>query len=262
MKENSDGIIVYIFNNNAEPGMFDLKFNRECAGVYRYDASADAYAEISMENGSCSYAVDGFDAVILEFRKEAISCPKYKIPENLKRREYAFETAPEWDYTPPGDGWLAAMHRWNIRIAGEHVSKEVNAQSFSLVRDIVGTELPHMKNQRPRPIFDRSPTIASIYPLIVEFSADFSLRLKPLRKICCWFLKVILSAAVYRLFINDESKISMKLKECWFTMPGTWLQMSRLFVFPGKISSALFGNMPANLMDCEVRSTSRRNRNL
>jgi hypothetical protein len=212
VKENSDGIIVYIFNNNAEPGMFDIKFSRKCAGVYLYDASADAYAEISMKNGSCSYAVGGFEAVILEFRKKAIACPKYKMPENLKRREYAFETAPEWDYTPPGDGWQAALHRWNIKINGERIAKNVNDQPFFLVRDIIGTELPHMKNQRPRPIFDCSPTAPSIYPLAVEFSADFSLSRETFEKDLLLVFENDTFSGDYRLFINDRELNKHEIK--------------------------------------------------
>ncbi|MFA6101645.1 MAG: hypothetical protein WCV67_06435 [Victivallaceae bacterium] len=204
VKENNDGVIVYIFNNNAEPGMFDIKFSRECAGAYLYDASTDAYAEIVMENGSCSYAAGGFEAVILEFRKAAIACPKYQVPEDHKRREYAFETAPEWDYTPPGDGWLAALHRWNIRIKGGHIAENVDDQPFSIVRDIVGTELPHMKNMRPRPIFDRSRTVSSIYPLNVEFSADFSLTRESFKKELLLVFENDTFSGDYRIFINDK----------------------------------------------------------
>ena len=204
VKENNDGIIVYIFNNNAEPGLFDIKFNRKCAGACLYDASADTYAEILMKNGSCSYAAGGFEAAILEFRKETITCSKYKMPENLKRRDYAFETAPAWDYTPPGDGWLAALHRWNIRINGGNISKEFNDQPFAIVRDIIGTELPHMKNQRPRPIFDCSPTVASIYPLHVEFSTEFSLSQDAFVKDLLLVFENDTFSGDCRLFINDK----------------------------------------------------------
>lgn len=211
VKENDDGIIVYIFNNNSEPGMFDIKFNCKCSGAYLYDASADVYAEIFMKNGSCSYAVGGFDAVILEFRKEAVACPEYQMPEDLKRREYVFETAPAWDYTPPGDGWLAALHRWNIKINGDHISKNISGQPFALVRDIVGTELPHMK-QRTRPIFDCSPKAPSVYPLRLEFSADFDLHESAFKEDILLVFENDTFSGDYRLFINDSELNKHEIK--------------------------------------------------
>ena len=212
VKENNDGIIVYIFNNNAEPGMFDIKFNRECAGAYIYNALSDTYAEVPVQNGSCSYAVGGFDAVILEFRKERIACPEYPMPEDLKRREYAFETAPQWDYSPPGDGWLTGLHRWNVRVSGGHIFRNVNEQPFAILRDIIGTELPHMKNQRPRPIFDCSPTVASIYPLHAEFSAEFSLPQEAFEKNLLLVFENDTFSGEYRLFINDKELNKAEIK--------------------------------------------------
>jgi len=204
VKENDDGIIVYVFNNNAEPGIFDIKFKRECAGAYIYDALSDTYAKVPLQNGSYSYSVGGFDSVIVEFRKELISCPKYQIPAALKRREYTFETAPQWNYTPPGDGWLAGIHRWNIKIDSDRIAKNIEGHTFALARDIVGTELPHMKNQRPRPIFDCSPIVPSIYPLRMEFSAEFKLSMESPEQGLLLVFENDTFSGDYRLFINDK----------------------------------------------------------
>jgi hypothetical protein len=174
VKKSRDGILAYIFNNSSHPGLFEIKFKGRRGGVFFYDAGTGLYSEIKEHDGRRVFAVRGFEAVILEFRKKALSCPEYKIPAGLKKAEFRHEAAPEWDYTPPC-GCAAAIHRWDIKVSGPCLEAERKEEMFSLTRDIIGTELPHIKNKTPRPIFDRSAPAPSLYPVRAAFSAEFVL---------------------------------------------------------------------------------------
>ena len=61
-----------------------------------------------------------------------------------------------------------------------------------------------MKNQRPRPIFDCSPTVASIYPLHAEFSAEFSLPQEAFKKNLLLVFENDTFSGDCRIFVNDK----------------------------------------------------------
>ena len=204
VKENSYGILVYIFNNNPAPKMLEAESMQSCAGCYFFDVESGTYSEILKNEDKYQFAISGFEAVILEFRKKQLDCPLYIMPVNLKVKEYDFEKNPEWNYTPPGEGWLAAIHRWDIAISGNGISELAKYHLFCLAKEIVGTESPHMKTQRPRPIFDTVPEISSIYPLKMEFSAKFKLPEDATKKELLLVFENDTFAGDYQLFINDQ----------------------------------------------------------
>ena len=175
VKKNGNGILAYIFNNNAVPHILEAESTVPAAGGYLFDGESGNYSEISAQKGKYRFAIGGFDAVILEFREEALTCRPYLLPENLPVKEYAFEKEPVWDYLPPGEGWLAAIHCWDIELDGKTIKESAKNRAFCLAREIIGTELPHMKKQRPRPIFDIAEEVPSVYSVKMEFSAEFRL---------------------------------------------------------------------------------------
>jgi hypothetical protein len=204
VKENGDGILVYIFNNGAVSRIFEAEFMKSCDGAYFFDAESGNYSEITKNGGKYKFAVGGFEAVVLEFRKKALHCPQYAIPGNLPVKEYAFEKSPIWDYTPPGEGWRAAIHRWDIAISGKGINEFAENRLFCLTREIIGTELPHMKTQRPRPIFDISPEVPSIYPVKMEFSTEFTLSEDTAKEDLLLVFENDTFAGSYQLFVNNR----------------------------------------------------------
>ena len=204
VKKNRDGILAYIFNNGDVPCIFEAEVMKPCAGVYLFDAESGTYSEILAEKGKYRFAIGGFDAVIVEFRQKTFDCPLYIIPENLPVKEYNFEKKPEWDYLPPGEGWLAAVHRWDIAIGGKRINEHVKNRLFCLAREVIGTELPHLKNQRPRPIFDTVSEIPSVYPVKMEFSAEFKLPEAVAAEKLLLVFENDTFAGDYHLFINER----------------------------------------------------------
>ncbi|MCK4982585.1 MAG: hypothetical protein KAS17_06655, partial [Victivallaceae bacterium] len=204
VKENDDGILAYIFNNSKIPRVLEAEAKQSCAGCYFFSTESGTYSEMSAEDGKYQFAIGGFEAVILEFREKELDCIPYVMPENLQIKEYDFEKNPEWDYMPPGEGWLAAVHRWNIAINGSGIRKFAKNHLFCLTRELIGTEFPHIKIQRPRPIFDTVPEVTSIYPLKMEFSTKFNLPKNAVEKELLLVFENDTFAGDYQLFINEQ----------------------------------------------------------
>jgi hypothetical protein len=204
VKENRDGILVYIFNNSEAPCTFEAEPVKPCAGGYLFDAESGIYYGISAEKDKYLFTVGGFEAVIIEFREKAFSCSPYIMPEDLPVKEYDFEKNPAWDYVPPGEGWLTAIHRWDIAISGKGINEFAKNRLFCLAREIIGTELPHMKDQRPRPIFDTVPEIPSVYPVRMDFSAKFELPMETTEKKLLLVFENDTFAGSYQLFVNNR----------------------------------------------------------
>ncbi len=200
VKETPDGILIYIFNNFPEPATLKLRRNEQYPYAYVYDAEHDTYADMT----SMSCVCGGFDAAVIEFRREPVAAPPYCPPTNLVPREYPFETEPQWDFSPPGIDCVAEFHRWDISL-GDRNFKD---HPFTLLRDLTGTELRHMVKQ-PRPIFDQTAPRPSEYPLRAEFAADFTLD-------SFNSLSLVLEGDTLsgpcRMFINDREIELKKLK--------------------------------------------------
>ncbi|MFA6815215.1 MAG: glycosyl hydrolase [Lentisphaeria bacterium] len=173
VKQNADGNLLYVFNNQAAPQVLQVKSKKSCAGCYFLCLNTGDYSEIKQDNGEYSFAVGGFDAAIIEFRKKTLGCPIYKMPENLPVKEYEYEKNALWDYNPPGEGWVAAVHRWTIEISGNGIYKSGQKNRFCLARDLMGTEHPYAKKEWARPIFDIALDVPSVFPVTMTFSADF-----------------------------------------------------------------------------------------
>jgi hypothetical protein len=165
VKELPDGILAYDFNNSPEPAAIRFECLRPGLRPFLYDAETDSHREL--ENGLC--AVNGFDALLIEYRAAppANTIP-YVMPEGLARREYEFERHPQWSYIPSTPGLVHSLDRWDIRLAN---GRAYAAQPFRLLREVLGTELPHIR--RKRPIFDQVPQVESLYPVRAVFTAEF-----------------------------------------------------------------------------------------
>lgn len=167
VKEIPDGLQVYNFNNSPEPAVLEFDCRRPGLRPFLYDADTDASFELT--DGRCT--AGGFDAVLIEYRPSPPADTRpYLMPELPPRREYEFERAPEWDYTPPVPGLIAKIDRWAVRFDEE----SCGSHSFRLFRDMRGTELPHLRGVRP--IFDQTPVVPSRYPVRAELTAEFELR--------------------------------------------------------------------------------------
>lgn len=176
VKRISTGTMAYIFNNSEYPGVFKADFTHEFSGCCIYNAEDDSYAAIEPDdNGDFIFAINGFAASIIEFRNTPFVYPAYAIPETFSKTDYDYEKHPQWDYQPPGNNWLASINHWQIKVEGKFVNKTEPAQPFCLMRDFVGTELPHLRQLQIRPIFDLAPEIPSMYPVKAEFSSAFTL---------------------------------------------------------------------------------------
>lgn len=166
VKEIPDGILVYNFNNSPDPAVIEFQCLRPGLRPFLYDAENDTCLELG--DGCC--AAGGFDAVLIEYRSAPPPAFKpYVLPEPLPRREYEFERHPQWDYVPSAEGLVRHIDKWEIRLDGQ----TYRPQPFCLLRELLGTELPHIRKKRP--IFDQAPPAASVYPVRAVFAADFEL---------------------------------------------------------------------------------------
>ena len=204
IKENSNGVLVYVFNNQATPQNLHLQYKKACGGCYFFDVESGSYSEIFKKAGNYQFATGGFDAVIIEFRKKKLDCVPYVMPENLQIKEYDFDKNPEWNYMPPGEDYLAAIHSWEITIKGDCVNKFVEDYPFCLIRELIGTELPHMKTKYPRPVFDTVSETPSRYPLKMEFFAKFNLQEDAIKKELLLVFENETFVGDYQLFINEK----------------------------------------------------------
>lgn len=229
VKQNADGFMAYIFNNSPAPGMFDLKNLLNCEFCYVYNAETGKYAGMAGRAGVFTFAVEGFGAAIIEFRRKPLKAPQYKLPENLTKVEYEFEKNPEWDYLPPGEGWIAAFHRWDIAVSGNTIDRKATNQLFCLMREFTGTELPHMKAQRPRPIFDLAPELASVYPVHAEFSNIFELPADAVGKKLLLVFESETFSGDYQIFINGRELNKNKIRRQ--LVYDSWNQVAEIKAF-------------------------------
>jgi alpha-L-rhamnosidase len=204
VKENDDGILAYIFNNSKTPRVLEAESGESCAGCYLFDAESGVYSIISEKEERYQFAIGGFEAVILEFRKKKLDCAPYIMPKNLQVKEYNFEKNPEWKYIPPGEDYLVAIHSWDIAINGNGINKFLRDYPFCLIRELIGTESQHTKAQLPRAIFDTVPEVPSIYPLKMEFSKEFKLSKTAITQELLLVFENDTFVGDYQLFINDH----------------------------------------------------------
>jgi hypothetical protein len=204
VKTNKAGTMIYIFNNNPSPQKVEVRAETSYAGCYSFAPESGNYSEVAEENGKYRVAIAGFEAVILEFRKQKLSCNPYIIPENIQVKEYAFEKNPAWNFLPPGNKWLAAIDLWNISIQTGATSLSRENKLFCLARDITGTESRHIQPFTARPIFDIVPEVPSQYPLKMEFVTTFDLSESAMDKELLLVFESDTFSGNYQLFINDQ----------------------------------------------------------
>lgn len=214
LKKTDAGILLFLFNNSASPRKFSMAATRRREACYCFDAETGAYSLIPEKDGLYSFAVGGFDAVILECRTAFTEeVPFYRMPENLPVKTFGFEKNPEWDYLPPGENWAAAIHRWDIRLTGKDGAEQVETDHpFCLIRELTGTEVPLGKKIRPRPIFDTVPEVPSQYPQRMECTAEFTLPEEALAGPLHLVLESETFAGESRLFLNGSEIVSDLLK--------------------------------------------------
>ncbi len=236
VKKTEDGILLYLFNNSASPRKLDLFLTSGREACYCFDAETGTYSEIPEKDGRYSFVVGGFDAVILECRTAlAEEVPVYRMPENLPVKTFEFEKNPEWDYLPPGEDWAAAIHRWDIRIAGKDGMERMEKNHpFCLIREVAGTEVPLGKKIRPRPIFDTVTETPSRYPQRMECSAEFTLS----EKVAAGPLHLVLESETFagtcRLFLNDSELDPAALKRKRIYDPWNLVADIRVLCRPGR----------------------------
>ena len=172
-KRYGNSLLLYIFNNSRRPGMFSVPAIKDYPYAYLYEARTDTYYLMETKEGRIDFTIDGFQAVIIEFRKKKIaSAPKYHPADDLTAAKLEYEEDPEWQYCPPIK-YMSAIHHWDISLKGAQVKEKVKNHSFCLMRDIAGTELSYLKERKVRPIFDRAEYKKFLYPLKASFKTKF-----------------------------------------------------------------------------------------
>lgn len=173
-KKSGSDILVYIFNKSVNPGYYQLACYEE-KYCYMYNAFEDNYICMFPLDGKINFGIKAYEAIILVFTNSEInSAYDYTLSVNLTRESYEYETNPEWNYIPPS-GCICDIKTWDISLSGIIYEQKVIAQPFSLIRDISGTELNHIKNYNLRPYTDTAKEVQSIYPLSVEYTAEFNI---------------------------------------------------------------------------------------
>ncbi len=161
VKDHQDGQIIYIYNNSPNAGFFD--FDRTAT---LYDGITNT--EFRLSDGK--FVIPGFTGVLLYAGRDDTSLPAYIPPETeIEPRSFEFDSAPEWEYKPPCKV-VDTFINWEIK-ADE---QKFRNQKFCLMRDMIGTELPHIISKQIRPIFDAAAPPASRYPVKAEFKATFT----------------------------------------------------------------------------------------
>ena len=163
VKNTENGQTVYLYNNSPQAGYFHLG-----AVSVLYDGITDTYYRLN----DGKFAIPGYTGVLLLTGDNGEDIPSYTLlEENLPVKSFAFDTNPEWEYVPPCHVVRALLH-WDIN-AGNMAFKN---QRFCLLRNLTGTEFPHLLENQVRPIFDTVPKQPSLYPMPLKFTAQFSLE--------------------------------------------------------------------------------------
>lgn len=170
-KSFGDDLIVYVFNNSPKPGWFKLTGAADNFG-YVFDAGTGEYLKAAGKGNDLDFAIAGYKALILVLSSDDIATDlRYEMPQELEETVLEAETAPELEYIPAGEN-ISAISNWDIQ-AGD---KEFKNHIFCLIRDIMGTELPHIRQRYPRPGMDTASMISSPYPVKAEFSSKFTVN--------------------------------------------------------------------------------------
>ncbi|MFH1905082.1 MAG: glycosyl hydrolase [bacterium] len=181
-KKNGDSIFMYIFNNSKTPGIFSVPHLKKYPYCYWYNAQDDTYQSLERKKDRIHFSIEGFKAVIIEFRKERInSAQKYHLSPDLTPITFEYERNPEWNYSPPIK-YLSAIHRWDISLKGLYFKKRVKSHPFCLMRDIAGTELTYLKEKSVRPTFDQTEYKKFLYPLKASFKTKFIISAEQINK--------------------------------------------------------------------------------
>ncbi|MBU0478421.1 hypothetical protein KKC91_07630 [bacterium] len=173
-KKQNNNIVLYIFNNSRMPGMFSIPCIKDKMHCYLYDARNNKYFSMTHKKNRIPFAIGGYEAVILEFRKDSVSTTQlYCVPLDLKPVTFDYEKNPEWFYSPPMD-CISSIHQWNISLKSPGFQKKIKSHSFCLMRNVAWTELTYIKERSVRPGFDTVRERDSLYPLKAIFQAEFS----------------------------------------------------------------------------------------
>ncbi len=167
-RRTEEGTLLYLFNNQENRGCFRLAWSEPPAGgMYLYHAENDSYSALKADS---VFALDAYDAVILEMRTSPLSCPDYEMPEERKA-DFSYLTTPQWDYVPALKSLVHVFRDWEMELGGTSFGK----QRYARIREIAGSAGAYPKILRPRPIFDQAPRAPSIYPAEMSFRAEFEL---------------------------------------------------------------------------------------
>jgi len=177
-KRTKTSKIIFIFNNSVRPGLYQINDEEEHPFAYSYDAFDDKYYSLKTGDGKIAFAVEGFKAALIEFRKKKINnAGSYSIPDIPGKTRMLHIENPEWDYTPPV-GIAAAINNWDVEVKGKYKSFKAKNRHFCLVRDLLGTELDYLKEKFPRPHFDTAEYENHLYPAHAVFKAVFKVEEK------------------------------------------------------------------------------------
>lgn len=165
VKEHDDRQVIYLYNNSSKAGYFRLD-----SASSLYDGKTNSRYKLPNNE----FAIPGYTGVLLLAENVDDSLPLYSMPQYIPDCVLKFETNPEWEYNPPCNT-IHSFFDWHIR-AGE---QEFTNQKFCLLRNLTGTELPHIIEKQVRPIFDNAPGQASIYPIPLKFTTEFILDTIP-----------------------------------------------------------------------------------
>jgi len=190
VKTDGNNQFVYLFNNSAQAGYFRLE--QACS---IYDGIKNANYKLT--NGE--FCVTGFTGVLLKIGNIDGILPVYSMPANIPVRVFKFDTEPEWEYQPPR-GVVHRLTYWHVTTG----TKVIDRHKFCLMRDMIGTELPHLIEKQVRPIFDAAPELPSVYPLRVEFSTEFSLSTEDFDKDLLLVFESETFSGDYQIFINGR----------------------------------------------------------
>ncbi|MBN2640201.1 MAG: hypothetical protein JXR78_00970 [Victivallales bacterium] len=171
LRKDKHGLIACLFNNSCEQTTFSFRW-KNSDQLFIYDQESGRW---HAANAGESLRLDAFSSLILSEKLPTgskLESSHYPLTETAcKKKSFTYETAPQWDYLPPVDGFLCHIADWKIT-AG---ACDYGRRRFCMLRDLAGTELPHMNTQRPRPIFDQAALTASIYPMTMNCTAVFEL---------------------------------------------------------------------------------------
>ena len=176
-KSLEEDLIVYVFNNSPKPGWFKLAGAADKAG-FVYDAGSGEYVRAAGMGEDVEFAIAGYKAMIFVFTADEIETElKYEMPQELEDTILEAETAAELEFIMPGEN-VSAIANWDISASGEMGEKKFDDHIFCLIRDILGTELPHIRQRLPRPGMDNAPVVSLPYPVKAEFSSKFKVEAK------------------------------------------------------------------------------------